>query len=192
MKSRYQSILLSSVLLVVFLFFWRATRETDELEVAAATQGQATTEYDYYLDEVITTRFTTTGAKLYKLEAAQITHFPNGNRAELTFPDFTRYPPGSNPVRMTARAGSLVPGASAEADILMLRNDVVLERTLDNGQPLTMNTSSLNMNTGTGTASTPDLVTIDTANSHISGVGMRITQNENRIELLADVRGQHE
>jgi len=177
--------------LLVTVMLWPATNNRG-LPDDPAARALLQSDFDYYLDDVITTRFSDTGARLYRLEADRIMHFPDGDRAELTAPDFTRYPAGQMPVRVSSLSGELMPGSTATADLLNLRDAVVLERTLDSGALMTASTSSLQLDTATETASTAAPVTLESGNSKLSGTGMRITLADNRIELLADVRGTHE
>jgi LPS export ABC transporter protein LptC len=187
-----RNLILTAIALLLLVLLWPDSNNQVLFPDAQEQEAILQNDFDYYLDGVITDRFTGPGVLSYRLVADRVMHFPEGDRAVLTTPRFTRYPDNQAPIEVSALTGFLTPGTMEATDILELQDNVVLARTLDNGALLTAKTSSLLMDTGTETATTADPVVIESGRSELRGTGMKITLTDNRVELLADVRGHHE
>jgi lipopolysaccharide export system protein LptC len=192
MTGNPRNLLLSGIALLLLVLLWPDSNNQALYTEIPDQEAILQDDFDYYLDGVVTNRFTGQGVLSYRLVADRVMHFPDGDRAVLTTPRFTRYPEHQAPIEVSAKSGLLVPGTLEATDILELQEDVVLARTLDNGALLTARTASLLMDTGTETVSTADPVILESGRSELRGTGMKITLTDNRVELLADVRGHHE
>jgi LPS export ABC transporter protein LptC len=192
MTGNPRNLLLGAAVLLALLLFWPEANNTVMFPDTAQQETLLQSDFDYYLDGVVTHRFTGNGSLASRLVADRVIHFPDGDRAELTAPEFTRYPENQAPIRVSSKTGLLVPGSTETTDLLELNDEVILARELDSGALLTARTSSLQLDTGSETATTAAPVILESGRSQISGIGMKITLTNNRIDLLADVRGHHE
>lgn len=89
------------------------------------------------------------------------------------------------------RARSIHGAVSPKADMLQLSGDVVLERSAQETAPdLVLHTEDLTAWPEEDRMATESTVTIEQPGSILRGRGMRADLNEDRFELLADVRAQ--
>lgn len=148
-------------------------------------------DYDYYIQGMQSTRFDSKGQAVSRLQAERVTHYPEGDRAELQAPGFTAFGAVSNTWQVSAATGTLSPNAERGEERLDLAGGVVLTKPLARGDNLEVRTAALTVYTGTEEALTTEPVTLGTRNTYTEGTGMHALLAQEKIELN-NVRGTHD
>lgn len=146
--------------------------------------------YDYYIANMQSSRFDSTGALQYKLSATRATHFPTDNHAELTDPVLLWIRADAAPWTITARQGDL--HQRDNADELTLYDDVKADTTLSQSGILQVQTSSIDLLPALKLARTTAAVQVTTPTLHLQGSGLDLDLSGNTIDLRKDVKGHYE
>lgn len=146
--------------------------------------------YDYYINDMQSTRFDASGARLYALDASRATHFPADDHAELVNPDLLWYHGESEPWTLTASSGTLQTAAD-NSHSLDLRDNVSLQTTMPQAGRVLLETASMTVLPEARQASSTEAVTLTTADSTLLSIGMQLSLPDNHLTLLNQVRGTH-
>ncbi len=190
MKSRYWLLLAPVLLLGAAAVLWFPQRSGPG--TAETSTSPLAADYDYYIQNLQTTRFGSDGRAVSELRAERVTHYPDGDRAVLEAPRFTAYGEPGSVWQVGAETGTLTPDAKSGEERLELNGEVVLEKALTAGDFLEVRTTALTVFTGTEEAETAQPVTVRTRNTRLTGTGLRALLAQQRLELLNDVRGSHD
>ena len=148
-------------------------------------------DYDYYIQDMQSTHFDSMGQAVSRLQAERVTHYPEGDRAELQAPGFAAFGAVSKAWQVSAATGTLSPDAERGEERLELGGEVVLTKPLARGDNLEVRTAALTVYTGSEEALTTAAVTLSTRNTQTVGTGMRTLLAQEKIELN-NVRGTHD
>ncbi|HWK54678.1 MAG TPA: LPS export ABC transporter periplasmic protein LptC [Hyphomicrobiales bacterium] len=183
--------LFPAVALVLAAVLWLQGRSTGE-EGLATLDTPPGEEFDYFITGMQRSMLAPDGHPTHTLQAARVTHYPEGDRAELALPTFVWFPETGTPWSLSARTGTLYGNGEQADDHLELREQVELERVLADGSTLLARTSQLDAAIAAREFSTDRPVTIDSAAQHMESVGMHGDLLGNRLNLLQEVRGRHD
>lgn len=178
-------LLLSSLLLV-------ACKPSAQSSIDDELAATMTAPYDYYMNNMRTTRFTADGQVAYRLNASRITHYPEGDHAVLENPDLFWSGEGKAPWQLSASSGDLHKAASSDEDELLLEGDVLLTSESADGKPIRIATETLTVLTLSRMATTASAVSLATPGASSQAVGMELRLEDNHIKLLNEVRGSYE
>ncbi len=109
--------------------------ETSRSDAPSVTAGTSPLEanYDYYIQNMRSTRFGSDGQPVSQLTAERVMHYPDGDRAELQTPRFKAFGGENDAWQVSAATGTLAPDAERREDRLELQGDVALHKTLAAG-----------------------------------------------------------
>ncbi len=158
---------------------------------SGALDGAATTataspldeDYDYYIQDMRTTRFDSGGQPVSQLQAARVTHYPDGDRAELQAPAFKSFGVGTDAWQVSASAGTLSPDAERAEDRLELQGDVQLYKPVAREDFFDIRTSALTVFPDTEEVTGDAPVTFQTRGSRVDSAGVRARLAEDDITL---------
>jgi len=140
-------------------------------------------DYDYYIQDMLTTRFGSEGQALSRLRAARVTHYPDGDRAELLAPRFQSYT-DSDSWQVSADTGTLMPDpARAAEERLDLSGNVALHKPLEAGNFIDINTHELTVFVDTEEVFSEAPVTLRTRNMRQEATGMRALLAQDHLQL---------
>ena len=176
--------LLSIVTLAVALSFQFQDKPAQD---AAKTGKAANAEPDFYLINTSSREFDQRGELRYRFNAQGLEHFPKGDYTLVATPDITLFHNDGTPWYISANQGRITAGS----ETIKLWDNVVIQR--DTPQdPLTMETRALTIVPKQDIAKTEQDVVITNRAGRIDATGMISYIDENRMELISNVRVRHE
>lgn len=179
---------LGIVLLLGMLDF--ASNDADTL-APIAEDSPLVQDYDYYITDMSTTRFSATGQPEWRLQASRVTHFPEGDIAHLENPRFAYFSAGAAPWQVTADSGTLRPDAERGEDRLDLEGNVLLRQAAANAGFTEITAQLLTLFTDSREAISAVPVLLQTPGTQLEGTGMRALLARDYYELHNSVRGFH-
>lgn len=186
---------LAVAFVLIFLAGAGAVFVTTRGELEATTESTGTSpldqDYDYYVQDMRTTRFNGAGQPVSELQAERVTHFPEGDRAELQMPAFKSFGVESAAWQVNAETGTLAPDAERAEDRLELEGEVRLYKPLNGGDFADLRTTALTVFTDSEEARSEAPVALEMRGTSMEGVGMRARLAENYIQLT-DSKGSHD
>lgn len=189
LRLRYLALLAVTVLLLLGLL----DRAQNDDSIAALVESSPLAEnYDYYITGMNTTRFLASGQPEYRMQAARVTHYPDGDIALLEEPRFYWYREQAQPWQVEARAGTLAPDPQRGEDRLELTGEVLLNQSAADGRFMEVRTETLTVFPAFEEILTAAAVNLRTQDSSIDSIGMHAWLEQNRIKLLNDVRGTYD
>ncbi len=144
---------------------------------------------DFIVENFSTTRMGPDGTPFYTLSADKMVHYPDDDTTLLTNPRFSRIEHGKSPLLITARRGKLSPNGK---DIYLHRHVRVVREPFDGHQQITVTTSYLHIIPNKDLAMTRQPVTISSAHSVITAVGLQLNNKTQVLKLFSDVKGRFE
>lgn len=182
--SRLLPILLAAVLAVVV---WWPLNRHDEPPAAAAVDAEPVS--DYYLREFTLRRSDAHGAWEYRIQGANMLHFPSTDSWTLESPTMIFYSDRGAPWHGRAERGRVWAGG----DEALLSGEVALWRpaTADN-RAVTIDTDDVYLKPAENYAETAAPVLVQQpGRGQLRGVGARLYLAEERYELLSRVEGHY-
>ena len=169
--------------LMVLASGWLLTRLTpDEAPLPTGADGP-----DFYLGRFSMLSMDGQGQPRHRIEGEALQHLPARAESRLQQPRFLwRLDEGSQ-WRASAERGVLTDDLAR----LRLQGVVNIEGQGRNG-PLTLKTRDLDVRPGQGSAETGQAITLTTPRARVTAVGLRLTLEQQRLQLLQDVRGRYE
>lgn len=162
---------------------WLRAQEDTTTTVAAPRLG-----IGYYLRDARLSATGDDGHILYRIDAVDVVQSPADGSVALRAVSIDYDPATEVPWRLRADRGVMGPG-----DKMVRLSGNVVAATRDAASPVaTISTDYLELDPGTETASTTSKVVIEYAGSIVHATGLRAQLREDRLELLADVRGRYE
>jgi lipopolysaccharide export system protein LptC len=133
--------------------------------------------------------FNDQGTLAYQLRSDRATHQRADDSTLLEQPNLLYYRPGeAHPWLLQAQQGVVTSGG----DQVDMMNDVLLQRQDPVAPTARLTTQALTLYPERDYAETAQSVRIQTAGSDTTATGMQVFLNDGRLELLSNVRGQHE
>lgn len=163
--------------------YFTSIGERSSSSEATAGSSPLDEDYDYYVQNMRATRFGGDGQPVSQLQAERVTHYPDGDRADLQAPAFKSFGVGTEAWQVSATAGTLTPDAERSEDRLELAGDVQLYKPLEREDFFDVRTSSLTVFTDSEEVINTAPVTLQTRGSRVEGVGMRALLAEDYIKL---------
>ncbi len=184
MRLRRPSLFLPALLAAAALALWFPGGR-DEQRPGAPPPSDA----DYFLQQVKLVETDASGQPLRWLQAEHLAHYPDGT-TELRRPRLAlRSQTGSGPQHWRLQAER---GRIRQSNQVALEGAVRLERRGDGKQPpLTLLTERLQLDLQAQTARTDAPLTLITDQGRLQARGLRASLAEQRLQLLAEVRGQY-
>lgn len=176
--------LLSVLTLLAALSFEYQQQSTP---VAGKSTQPQNAEPDFYLTQAASVQFDENGGLRYRFNAEKLEHFPKGDYTLVETPDVTLFHRDGTPWYINANQGRITSGS----DTIKLWDDVVIRRATPQ-DPLQMNTRTLTIVPEQDIAKTKQDVVITNRTGRIDATGMKAYIDENRMELLSNVRVRHE
>jgi LPS export ABC transporter protein LptC len=170
----------NALLLLIFIllagagtvFFMTERQRGTGLDVADTASPRAA-DYDYYINAMRATRFDSDGRPVSQLRAERVTHYPDGDRAELQAPRFTAFGDTNDAWQVSANAGTLAPDAGRAEDRLELQGEVELHKPMADGDFVDVRTSALTVFTTSEEAIANVPVSVQMRGFRLESGGMR-------------------
>ena len=147
-------------------------------------------EPDVYMEGTLITQYREDGTIEYRLEAERAQHFQGEALTRLDAPRLTLFRDGAEPWNVSARHGTLRrPPGDADAEIVSLEGDVVLEQTEADGAQLRLMTEVLQLYPRRQYAETDRDVMIESLFGRTSANGLAGDLQRGVLELLSTRTG---
>lgn len=154
----------------------------------APQQVQAPLQPDFFMDNPRIRQLNEQGRPVYELTSDKATHQVNSDITELDEPRLQYYREGEQPPwQLRARYGEV----TSQGDQVLLSQNVIIEQQLDPRTTRRLSTPELTVFPNRDYAETDQAVRIE-AGGVTTATGMKAYFNDGRIELLSNVRGEHE
>lgn len=189
---RYQLIIFA-VLMLVILIVYLSTGQ-DDIQVESRTNVLADQDFDYFMSDFATTRFTVDSSRHFHLRAERLTHFPDPEHTRLDQPRIILYQPTNDepPWHIRSITARIEDAPEEPGQRIDFMGEVVISHEDNEGRVINIYTEFLSIYPQSRLASTDQAVSLISADSEVHSVGMRAALATNHIELLADVRGHYE
>lgn len=144
---------------------------------------------DFFMENTRILMFSQQGTPAYQLRSERATHQRDDDSTLLEQPNLLYYRPGEeHPWLLKAQQGTVTQGGEQVEMI----DDVLLQRQDPSAPTARMTTQALTLYPERDYAETAQSVRIETAGSVTTATGMQVFLDDGRLELLSNVRGQHE
>jgi lipopolysaccharide export system protein LptC len=142
---------------------------------------------DLYMLNAKITQFATSGGRQHEIIASRLTHFPLTDMTALISPEVKLFARNTtNPWKITADNGRLLPESQLRDEIVELWDNVSAEKSASPGEFIKIKTASLTIYPGQDFAETDQMVTIDGVGGRTSAAGMHAYLNEGRFLFVSD------
>ena len=184
MPGRWKTALVLVLLFVFSSWFLNHLSKHERIQPAALAHDP-----DYYMEDFTTLTMNQDGTPKNKLFADYMAHYQDDDTTELLEPTLEIYRNDKPPVIVTADKGWV----TTDNEVILLTGNVYL-RENDNAGLLKLEviTSDARILLKQDYAETDKPITINGKRSTVKSVGMRAYLQEERIELLSNVRGKIE
>lgn len=182
MNRRLVVIAVLVALAVLLLDNWLSNRREQKQQAAASAAHVA----DYFMRDFTATTMDPQGKPVQRLAAQLMEHYADDNTMELTAPRLTLYQKAGPPWQINAAHGSI----TDDGKQVRLSGGVRMTQD-DNGRTLALVTDHLLLRPKRHYAETDAAVTITAPQGVVSALGMRANLAEQRLSLLANVRGNY-
>ena len=152
----------------------------------AKHDGNLRHDPDAIAENFMVRRFDQTGHLKYRLNAAQLTHFPDDDTSDLKSPTLISYRPAAPPVTITAKYAK----ATAKGETVFLWDDVSITRAATAERPeMIARMPELTAQPDAGLAFTGSPVEVTQGQSWLKGVGAHLDNNTSILTLQSQVTG---
>ncbi len=156
---------------------------------ARRAKALKTHEPDYFMENFVRTQMDTDGQVKHRLRARLMLHYPDDDSTELVQPLLEVYNADQPPWHVKSERGWV----SANHDLVLLQGEVQIWRETAAGErEFEVLTRDVRVLPGDNYAETAQPAVIRAPHTEYHAVGMRAWFNEDRMELLKQVRGRHE
>jgi lipopolysaccharide export system protein LptC len=176
-------LILALVTLLVFATSWLSRKSE---QPTAPTGTDAVDAADYFIHGFEGTVTGKNGAPSHYIKAESLVHYGDSNVTELEQPSLTVYHKPGEQWHVQSSHGRMQ--GEGENDEVLLDGKVILNQR-SKRQPLKLTTEKLLLYPGRRYAETDSAVDISTPSGRIKGVGMKVFGDEERLQLLSDIRG---
>jgi lipopolysaccharide export system protein LptC len=189
LKLRVPALLLVSIALILFVL---ERSGNDEVGTATAAASALARDYDYYINDMSTTRFTATGQTAWHLQASRVTHYPDGDIAVMEAPRFSYQDEAAAPWQATADTAMLFADTERGEDRIELQGQVLLRQAPADDNFLEVRTALLTLFPDSHEARTDAAVELLSPDSRITGTGLQAWLDRKHVKLLNAVRGTYD
>ena len=175
--------LLSVITLVIAIILNHQQESSDNLSESNIAKNN---EPDFYMRDAKSVEYNQLGKVRFRFKATDVNHFPQGDFTLVNNPDMTLFRKGS-PWNIISKEGHISP----DGKIITLTKDVKLRGGTPE-QPLQMETQSITILPDKNLAKTKQKVLIINNSGRINAKGMNAYLDENRMELLSNVKVRHD
>ena len=145
-------------------------------------------DLDYYVEDFTILSMDENGAPKNKLRAEYMAHFPHDDSIQLVRPSLEVYRDGRPPWYVTADSGRV----TGDFEVVQLSGAVRMWRNNEAGmRDVEIITSDVRILPDLEYLETDRAATLRTNNTVMKAIGMRAYLEDNRLELLNQVRGHH-
>jgi len=180
-RGRWLPINLVTLGLVVLLFWWWQQAEQK------ASRSEANWIPDYYLNYATISQYDEQGVLSSNISAKRFTHTQELGTTDMLQPTFNIYLTSSTVWFGEADEGLILDSG----DQINLMGNVLVTNGPDIDQPLSLNSQSLRLFPKQNYAESDEQVTLATKHSHLTGTGMQLTLDTQRLLFLHQVKGTH-
>jgi lipopolysaccharide export system protein LptC len=182
---RQALIFLPIAALLIALGYWNIRPESfDELRSTEAPEASV----DFFVVNPHTQQFKEDGSLNYRMKANKLEHIKATDITLMNQPDLLLYRKDEPPWHVQSQRGEVAPGGKQ----VELLDDVKVQRTDAKNRQTLLSTSRMTVFPDKEYAETSQAVKIEAANGVTTATGMKAYLNEGRMNLLSNVRGQHE
>jgi len=179
-----RNILLFS-LIILFAIATNWVIDQEELADDETTIGR--NDPDLYMLNARITQFSTDGSRQHEIMASRLTHFPLTDMTALIEPEVKLFARNAtNPWKITADNGRLLPESQLRDQIVELWDNVLAEKSGSQGEFINIKTASLTIYPGQDFAETDQKVVIDGVGGRTSAAGMKAYLDEGRYLFVSD------
>ncbi|MBC9252146.1 LPS export ABC transporter periplasmic protein LptC [Pseudomonas alcaligenes] len=183
LRNALLAILVAALLAAVGYWNIRPESFMDKPSVAETEQS-----IDFYVVNASTVQFQEDGKLQYSMTADKLDHLKASDVTLVQKPDLLLYRGTELPWHVQSERGEVAPqGAQVE-----LIDKVRIARTDAKNRPVVITSSRMTVFPDKEYAQTQQAVRIEAANGVTTAQGMKAYMNDGRINLLSNVRGQHE
>lgn len=175
-----------ALLLALFSYFFEWSGENAFTAKKANTEQQTV---DFFVTQSETVQFNEEGSLKYMLLAKQLDHVLETDITYVTMPNMSLYRKDSElPWHIISDKGEV----SAEGKEVELIDNVRISRVDELQRTSILTTPRLTYIPDTNIATTKQAVRMETAKDVTTAVGMQALINDGKVNLLSNVRGEHE
>jgi lipopolysaccharide export system protein LptC len=179
---RWLYINLATLGLTVLLFWW--WQQTAQ----QISQSQDQWIPDYYLTQATISQYDEQGALSSTISAQRFTHIREMGTTDMLQPRFNLYLGDSNTAWFGKAEEGLILDSGAQIN---LTGNVLVTNGPDLNHPITLKSHSLRLFPKQNYAESDDQVSLVAKYSHLTGTGMQLTLNNQRLLFLHQVKGTH-
>lgn len=150
--------------------------------------GEVDNPIDFYVVGASTQQFQADGKLHYEMTASKLEHLKASDITLVDKPDLQLYRGTQYPWHVSSDKGEVSP----EGKEVELIDNVRIARTDAKGRPTVITSSRITVFPDEEYAQTKQAVRIEAANGVTTAKGMKAYMNDGKINLLSNVRGQHE
>jgi len=181
-RGRWLYINLVTLGLTVLLFWW--WQQTGQ----QAEQFKAQWIPDYYLTHATISQYDEQGALSSTISADRFTHIQEMGTTDMLKPKFNLYLADSNTTWFGKADEGLILDSGAQIN---LTGNVLVTNGPDINRPITLTSQSLRLFPQQNYAASDEQVNLAAKYSHLTGTGMQLTLDNQRLLLLHRVKGNH-
>jgi len=181
-RGRWLPINIVTLGLVVLLFWWWQQVEQQ------ATESEANWIPDYYLTHATISQYNEQGALSSSISAKRFTHIQELGSTDMLQPRFNIYLDSSNTAWFGKADEGLILDSGAQIN---LTGNALVTNGPDIDRPLSLNSQSLRLFPQQNYAESDEQVTLVAKYSHLTGTGMQLTLDTQRLLFLHQVKGTH-
>ena len=181
-RGRWLPINIVALGLVVLLFWWWQQVEQQ------ATESEVNWIPDYYLTHATISQYNEQGALSSSISAQRFTHIQELGTTDMLQPRFNIYLGSSNTAWFGKADEGLILDSGAQIN---LTGNALVTNGPDINRPLSLNSQSLRLFPQQNYAESDDQVTLVAKYSHLTGTGMQLTLDTQRLLFLHQVKGTH-
>ena len=180
LKGRWLYINLATFGLSVLLFWWwqQTTQQTIESEAKWIP--------DYYLTNATISQYNNDGDLFSNISALKFTHIREFDSTDMLQPRFNIYLKNSDVAWFGKADEGLILDSGAQIN---LSDKVLITNGPDLNKPLSLTTQSLRLFPNQSYAVSDEIVTLTGKYSHLTGTGMQLTLDTQRLLFLHQVKG---
>lgn len=186
MKNLFKLVLLMTV--VALLAHLWVTPPERLLEAARSAAGEDTPKADSFMRESVTRRFDENGTLTYRLNARLTTFYSDANRYQLQEPEMEMIADNRSRHRARSRTGTVLDGGT----LVRLEDDVVIWQEEPATLSYQLETPVLLLYPEQRLAKSDQAVKLLFGQSVTKGTGLRADINEQRFEILSNVKSVHQ
>ena len=181
-RGRWLYINLVTLGLKVLLFWW--WQQTGQ----QAEQSKAQWIPDYYLTHATISQYDEQGALSSTISADRFTHIQEMGTTDMVKPKFNLYLADSNTTWFGKADEGLILDSGAQIN---LTGNALVTNGPDINRPITLTSQSLRLFPQQNYAASDEQVNLAAKYSHLTGTGMQLTLDNQRLLLLHRVKGNH-